>query len=89
MRFSVHARRAVVGVTLGAALLPLLPRLLYRMRFIIVSTTLFLRCVNNLAVVLAIRSLTKRSSGGIYVSISKAFVEVALYAPATTRKHFL
>ena len=87
-RFSVQVRRAVVGVMLGAAFLPLLPRLLRRIRSTAVSNILLLRYVNSLAVVYATRSSTNKLSGIMCVSISKASIEVALYAPVTTRKHF-
>jgi hypothetical protein len=86
--FSVHVRRVVAGVALEIALLPLLPRALCRMRLTAVSVVMLVRYVSSLAEVCATRSSVNRSSGGMCVSISRASVEVALYAPAITRRHF-
>jgi hypothetical protein len=49
VRFSVHARRVVVGVALKVALLPLLPRALCYIRFTAVSAAILVRYVNSLA----------------------------------------
>jgi hypothetical protein len=87
--FSIHVRKVVAGVALKIAFLPLLPRALCRMRLIAVSVVMLVRYVSSLAEVCATRSSVNKSSGGIYVSIFKVFIKVALYTSAIIRRHFL
>jgi hypothetical protein len=89
VRFSVYVRRVVIGVILRIVFLPLLLRALCRMRFTAVSIAMLVRYVSSFAAVCATRSSINKSSGEIYISIFNVFVEMALYAPAITRKHFL
>jgi hypothetical protein len=56
MCFFVHIRKVVIGVTLEIALLLLLLRAFYRMRFIAVSVVMLVRYISNLAEVYATRS---------------------------------
>jgi hypothetical protein len=89
VRFSVHVRRVVIDIVLKIVFLPLLPRALCRMRFTAVSVAILMRYVSSLAAVYATRFSVNKSSGGICVSIFKAFIEMALYASAITPRHFL
>ena len=87
MNWSVHVFVRSVGELRGVVVLPLLSVVCLQIRLHISLIPVVAFVVRILMIVLVASLLVWRSSGGVKVSISKASVEVTLYAPVIVRRH--
>jgi hypothetical protein len=83
-----HSRFLAALVIRTLACLPRFDRICWRMHIVTPSITLLAGEAHVLSMVFATSPSRKMSIGWIYISISTAFVNVALYDPVTTRKNF-